>query len=190
MIAVYVVVGLIVILLIVFVLIYNRLVNMHNQMKTLWAQVDVQLKRRHDLIPNLVETARGYMQYERGTLEAVTNARNLAQKVSSAGADARAKAEGELSSALARLLAVVENYPDLKADGNFLALQQQLTETENNISTARQKYNDMVMMCNNLYQQFPSSIVARLFGYRTEEFFEVKPAEERVVPQVSFPQRN
>ncbi|MDP2930959.1 MAG: LemA family protein [Chloroflexota bacterium] len=186
MIAIYVIIGIIVILLIAFIVIYNRLVNVHNQMKNTWAQVDVQLKRRHDLIPNLVETVKGYMQHERQTLESVTNARNLAQAASGASVGDRAKAEGELSGALARLLVVVENYPDLKANQNFLRLQQELTTTENNISSVRQSYNDMVLMCNNLYQMFPSNIVARIFGYRTEEFFEVKLAEERAVPKVGL----
>jgi LemA protein len=186
MIGVYVVIGIVVVLLIIFAVLYNRLVSMHNQMKNLWAQVDVQLKRRHDLIPNLVETVKGYMQHERGTLEAVTKARNLAQSASGSGPAARAQAEGELTGALGRLLAVVENYPNLKANENFLSLQQQLTTTENNISTARQRYNDMVMMCNNLNQQFPSNIVARLFSFHDGEFFEVKPAEERAAPQVTL----
>ncbi len=186
MIAVYVIIGIIVILLIAFIVIYNRLINAHNGMKNAWAQVDVQLKRRHDLIPNLVETVKGYMRHERQTLESVTNARNLAQATSGASVADRAKAEGELGGALARLLAVVENYPDLKANQNFLRLQQELTTTENNIGSARQSYNDMVLMCNNLYQMFPSNIVARIFGYRTEEFFEVKLAEERTAPKVGF----
>ena len=151
-----------------------------------WAQVDVQLKRRHDLIPNLVETVKGYMQHERQTLESVTNARNVAQAASRASVADRAKAEGALGGALARLLIVVESYPNLKANQSFLALQQELTNTENNIGSTRQSYNDMVLMCNNLYQMFPSNIVARIFGYRTEEFFEVKLAEERAAPKVGF----
>lgn len=186
MIAVYVMIGIIVILVIAFIVIYNRLVSTHNMMKNAWAQVDVQLKRRHDLIPNLMETVKGYMQHERQTLESVTNARNLAQTFSGAGVADRAKAEGELSGALARLLAVVENYPDLKANQNFLRLQQELTTTENNIGSARQSYNDMILMCNNLYQTFPSNIVARIFGYKTEEFFELKAAEEGATPKVGF----
>ena len=186
MIAIYVIIGIIVILLIAFIVIYNRLVNVHNQMKNTWAQVDVQLKRRHDLIPNLIETVKGYAQHERQTLESVTSARNLAQAASGASVRDRVKAEGELSSALTRLLVTVENYPDLKANQNFLRLQQELTTTENNISSARQSYNDMVLMCNNLYQMFPSSIVARIFGYRTEEFFEVKAMEEKEAPKVGF----
>jgi len=187
MIAVYVIAGIIVILLIILFVFYNRLVRMHNGMKNLWAQVDVQLKRRHDLIPNLVETVRGYMQHERGTMEAVTNARNQAQTASGSDIAARAQAEGELTGALARLLAVSENYPNLKANENFMALQQQLATTENNISAARQAYNNMVMMCNNLNQQFPSNIVARMFGFHNGEYFEIQSVEEREVPGVKFP---
>ncbi|MBI4303244.1 MAG: LemA family protein [Chloroflexi bacterium] len=186
MIAVYVIIGIVVILVIAFIVTYNRLVNVHNQMKNAWAQIDVQLKRRHDLIPNLVETVKGYMQHERQTLEAVTKARNLAQAASGASVADRAKAEGELSGSLSRLLVVVEDYPDLKANQNFLSLQRELATTENNIGSARQSYNDMVLMCNNLYQMFPSNIVARIFGYRTEVFFEVKLAEERIAPKVGF----
>ncbi|OGO32716.1 MAG: hypothetical protein A2Z29_07845 [Chloroflexi bacterium RBG_16_56_11] len=186
MITVYVILGIIIVLLIIFIVTYNRLVNAHNQMKNAWAQVDVQLKRRHDLIPNLVETVKGYMQHERQTLESVTNARNVAQAASRASVADRAKAEGALGGALARLLIVVESYPNLKANQSFLALQQELTNTENNIGSTRQSYNDMVLMCNNLYQMFPSNIVARIFGYRTEEFFEVKLAEERAAPKVGF----
>ena len=186
MIAVYVIIGIIVILLIIYIVIYNRLINMHNRMKNLWAQVDVQLKRRYDLIPNLVETVKGYAAHERQTFEAVTNARNLAQSASSGNVAGRAQAEGELSSALARLLLVAENYPELKANQNFLSLQQQLSSTENSISTARQKYNEMVMMCNNLNQQFPSNIVARFSGFHDGEFFEVKTTEQRAAPQVKF----
>jgi LemA protein len=135
MVAVYVIIGILVILLIMMGSTYNGLVRLRNQVKNAWAQIDVQLKRRYDLIPNLMETVKGYMKHERETLEAVTNARNLAQQASSSGAGARSKAEGELSSALARLLVVVENYPDLKANQNFLALQEELTSTENKISS-------------------------------------------------------
>ena len=155
-------------------------------MKNAWAQIDVQLKRRHDLIPNLVETAKGYMKHERETLEAVTKARNLAQQLSSAGVGERSKAEGELSSALSRLLAVVERYPDLKANQNFLALQEELTSTENKISFARQFYNDSVLSYNNKTQMFPSNIIASMTGFKAGEFFEVTATEEREAPKVSF----
>jgi len=186
MVAVYIIIGVVVVLLIIFLTIYNGLVRRRNQVKNSWAQIDVQLKRRYDLIPNLVETAKGYMKHERETLEAVTNARNLAQQASSAGAGERAKAEGELSSVLSRLLAVVENYPDLKANQNFLALQEELASTENKISFSRQFYNDSVLRYNNQTQVFPSNILASMFGFKASEFFEVTLAAEREAPKVSF----
>jgi LemA protein len=186
MLAVYIIIGVVVVLLIIFLSIYNGLVRRRNQVKNAWAQIDVQLKRRYDLIPNLVETAKGYMKHERETLESVTKARNLAQQLSSAGAGERAKAEGELSSALSRLLAVVENYPDLKANQNFLALQEELTSTENKISFSRQFYNDSVLRYNNQTQMFPSNIVASMTGFKASEFFEVTLAAEREAPKVSF----
>ena len=186
MITVWVIIGIIVILLIIFVATYNGLVRLRNQTKNAWAQIDVQLKRRHDLIPNLIETVRGYMKFERETLEAVTKARNIAVQTSSAGAAERGKAEGELSGALSRLLVVVERYPDLKANQNFLALQEELTSTENKISFSRQYYNDSVLRYNNQTQMFPSSIIAGMTGFKTGEFFEVTIAEEREAPKVSF----
>jgi LemA protein len=186
MIALWVILGIVVILLVVFASTYNGLVGLRNQVKNAWAQIDVQLKRRHDLIPNLVETVRGYMKYERETLEAVTNARNIAQRASSAGAGERSKAESELSGALARLLAVVERYPDLKANQNFLALQEELTSTENKISFSRQFYNDSVLRYNNKTQMFPSNFVANMMNFKQSEFFEITVPEEKEVPKVSF----
>jgi LemA protein len=186
MLALWIVLGVIGFLLLLLVAIFNGLVRLRNQVKNAWAQIDVQLKRRYDLIPNLVETVKGYMKHERGTLEAVTNARNLAQKLASAGAGERAKAEGELSSALSRLLAVVENYPDLKANQNFLALQEELTSTENKIGFSRQYYNDSVLKYNNQTQMFPSNIVASMTGFKASEFFEVTLAVEKEAPKVSF----
>ena len=186
MLVLWIILGIIGLLLIFFWAAYNGLVRLRNQVKNAWAQIDVQLKRRYDLIPNLMETVKGYMTHERETLEAVTNARNLAQQVSSAGAGARAKAEGELSSALSRLLAVVENYPDLKANQNFLALQEELTSTENKISFSRQYYNDSVLRYNNQTQMFPSNFVASMTGFKASEFFEVTLAVEREAPKVSF----
>jgi len=186
MLAVWIILGIVAVLLILFIAIYNGLVGRRNEVKNSWAQIDVQLKRRHDLIPNLVETVKGYMTHERGTLEAVTNARNLAQQVASSGAGVRAKAEGELSSALSRLLAVVENYPDLKANQNFLALQEELTSTENKISFSRQYYNDSVLRYNNQTQMFPSNIIANMTGFKASEFFEVTVATEKEAPKVSF----
>ena len=186
MIAVWIIIGIVVVLLFLFIAIYNGLVRRRNQVKNAWAQIDVQLKRRYDLIPNLMETVKGYMKHERETLEAVTKARNLAQNLTSAGAGERGKAEGELSSALARLLAVVENYPDLKANQNFLALQEELTSTENKISFSRQYYNDSVLRYNNQTQMFPSNVIASITGFKASEFFEVTLAAEREAPKVSF----
>jgi LemA protein len=172
---IWVIIGVVVILIIIFIAVYNSLVRLRNQVKNAWAQIDVQLKRRYDLIPNLMETVKGYMKHERETLEAVTNARNLAQQAASSGAGARSK-----------LLAVVENYPDLKANQNFLALQEELTSTENKISFSRQFYNDSVLNFNNKTQMFPSNIMASMFGFKAEEFFEVTVAAEREAPKVSF----
>jgi len=183
----YIIVGVVVVLIIVVLIAtYNKLVRLRNQVKNAWAQIDVQLKRRHDLIPNLIETVKGYMKHERETLEAITKARNLAQQAASSGPGARAKAETELSSALGRFLAVVENYPDLKANQTFLALQEELTSTENKLSFSRQYYNDSVLSYNNRTQMFPSNIVASMTGFKASEFFEVSVAEEREAPKVSF----
>jgi LemA protein len=188
MIAVWVIIGVIVLLFLWFILAANGLVGRRNQVKNAWAQIDVQLKRRHDLIPNLVQTVKGYMQYERVTLEAVTNARNLAQNAVGAGMGAQAKAEGELSGALSHLLAVVERYPDLKANQNFVALQEQLTSTENQISFSRQYYTDSVRSYNNKIQMFPSNVVANITGFKPAEFFEITVAAEKEAPKVSFSQ--
>ena len=182
-----IVIGVIVVLLLLILgLNYNSLVRMRNQVRNAWAQIDVQLKRRHDLIPNLVETVKGYMKHERETLEAVTAARNLAQGAIGKGVGTQAKAETDLSGALSRLLAVAENYPDLKANQNFLALQEELTSTENKISFSRQFYNDSVLGYNNKTQMFPSNLIAGMFGFRPDEFFEVEAPAEREAPKVTF----
>ena len=167
---------------------YNGLVKLRNAVKNAWAQIDVQLKRRHDLIPNLVETVKGYKNFERETLEAVTKARNVALQASSSGAGVaeRGKAEGELSGALARLMVVVERYPELKANQNFLALQEELTSTENKIGFSRQYYNDSVLKYNNQTQMFPSNIIAGMFNFKSGEFFEVTAEAERQAPKVNF----
>ena len=164
--------------------IYNSLVRLRNQVKNAWSQIDVQLKRRHDLIPNLIETVKGYMTHERDTLENITKARSAAVDASSV-AD-KSKAESELSGALQRFNLVVENYPDLKANQNFLALQEELTSTENKISFARQSYNDQVLFYNNKIEMFPSNIFAGMFNFAKEEFFEIKVEAEREVPNVKF----
>jgi LemA protein len=188
MIALWIILGILALLIIIIIAIYNGLVGLRNQVKNAWAQIDVQLKRRFDLIPNLVETVKGYMEHERGTLEAVTKARTLAEKVQTAGAAERAKAEGELGSALARLLAVAEAYPNLKANENFLALQEQLTSTENKISFSRQFYNDSVLRYNNQTQMFPSNVIAGMMSFKAGEFFQTTATAEREAPKVSFQQ--
>jgi LemA protein len=165
---------------------YNGLVRLRNQVKNAWAQIDVQLKRRFDLIPNLMETVKGYMKHERETLEAVTQARAAVQKVQSGGAAERGPAEGLLGAALGRLLAVAEAYPDLKANQNFLALQEELSSTENKIAFSRQYYNDSVLRYNNKTQMFPSNVMAGMFGFKAGEFFEVTVPEQREAPKVSF----
>ncbi len=164
--------------------IYNSLVKLRNQVKNAWAQIDVQLKRRHDLIPNLIETVKGYMTHERETLENITKARS--QAVQAEGIGDKAKAEGELTSALGKFNLVVENYPDLKANQNFLSLQEELTSTENKNSFSRQNYNDQVLFYNNKIQMFPSNIVAGMFKFNEEEFFEIEDEKEKEVPKVSF----
>jgi LemA protein len=163
---------------------YNVFVGLRNQVDNAWSQIDVQLKRRHDLIPNLVETCKGYMQHERGTFEAITNARAQAMGAKTV-ADA-AKAEGALGDALNKFMLVVENYPDLKANQNFLAVQEELSSTENKIAFSRQAYNDQAMFFNNRIQMFPSNIVAGIFSFTKRDFFEVSAAAEREAPKVSF----
>ncbi|MFA5293042.1 MAG: LemA family protein [Phycisphaerae bacterium] len=175
----------IVVLFIMFVIgIYNSLVSLRNQVANAWSQIDVQLKRRHDLIPNLIETAKGYMQHERGTLEAVTNARS--QAMGAKGVAESAKAEGVLGKALSKFLLTVEAYPDLKANQNFLALQEELSSTENKIAFSRQAYNDQVLFYNNKIQMFPSNVVAGMFNFAKRDFFEIEDAAEKAVPKVSF----
>jgi LemA protein len=173
------------VLLIFFVIgIYNALIRLRNQVNNAWSQIDVQLKRRHDLIPNLVETAKGYMKHERETFEAITNARSQAMGAKSVAESS--KAEGALGEALSKFMLVVENYPDLKANQNFLALQEELTSTENKIAFARQSYNDQVLFFNNKIQMFPSNIIAGMFKFEKRDFFEIENAAEREVPKVNF----
>ena len=172
-------------LLTIFVIgIYNALIRLRNQVDNSWSQIDVQLKRRHDLIPNLVETAKGYMKHERGTFEAITQARS--QAMGAKTVSEAAKAEGALGEALSKFMLVVENYPDLKANQNFLSVQEELTSTENKISFARQSYNDQVLFFNNKIQMFPSNVIANMFRFTKRDFFEIEAAAEREVPKVSF----
>ena len=176
--------GVLLVIVIWFVVMYNGLVTLRNVVKNAWAQIDVQLKRRHNLIPNLVETVKGYAAHEKDTLENVTRARAAA--VSAEGAGAQSQAEQMLTGALGRLMLVVEEYPDLKANQNFLALQEELTSTENKIGFARQAYNDSVMQFNTKIQTVPTNIVAGAFNFKEEEFFEVQDETVREAPRVSF----
>ena len=163
---------------------YNGLVRLRNRAQNGWAQIDVQLKRRHDLIPNLVETVRGYATHEQKTLENVIAARNQAAGATNVGD--KIKAEGELGGALARLMVVVEQYPDLKANTNFLALQEELTSTENKLGFSRQSYNDDVMKYNTKLETFPSNMIGGAFNFKPEEYFEITNEAERSAPQVKF----
>ena len=164
--------------------IYNGLVRLRNEVKNAWAQIDVQLKRRHDLIPNLVETVKGYAGHEKSTLEAVIQARSKA--VSADSVEDKMAAEAGLSGALGRLMLVVEQYPDLKANQNFLSLQEELTSTENRIGFARQYYNDSVMQFNTRIESFPQNVVAGMFQFRQSAFFEIEDEAAREAPQVKF----
>lgn len=174
----------IVVLIVLFVInTYNTLVGLRNKVKDQWAQIDVQLKRRFDLIPNLVETVKGYAKHESGTLEAVVKARNT--YLSANTPEAQMKADGELTQAITKLFALTEAYPELKANENFKQLQSELTSTEDKISYARQFYNDIVMKYNNKIEMFPSNIVAGMFNFKTQAFFEVNE-EERQNVKVQF----
>jgi LemA protein len=181
---------------IVFVIsIYNRLIALKNRFKNAYSQIDVQLKRRHDLIPNLVETAKAYMSHEKETLEAVITARNQAagsaKQAAADPANAGAMksllgAEQMLTGALGKLFALAEAYPDLKANQNMLQLSEELTSTENKISFARQAFNDSVMVYNTSREQFPASMIAGTFNFQAAQMFEIENAAEKAVPQVSF----
>ncbi len=180
----WIVMGAVVFIVLFAVALYNGLVQLRQRVKNAWSQIDVQLKRRHDLIPNLVETVKGYAGHEKTVLENVTRARG--QAVAAQGVDERAKAERELGGALGRLMLVVEQYPDLKANQNFLALQEELTSTENRIGFSRQAYNDAVMLYNTRLQIVPSNVIASLGAFKEEPFFEIEDKAERAAPQVKF----
>ncbi|MBC8523449.1 LemA family protein [PVC group bacterium] len=190
-----VIVGFILLVVIFVVGIYNGLVGLRNRVKNAYAQIDVQLKRRYDLIPNLVETAKGYMKHERETLEAVISARNQAASAAStaskdptaAGAiKDLASADGALTGALGRLMVVMEAYPDLKANENMMQVQEELTSTENRVAFSRQAYNDAVMTYNNKREMFPSNIVAGLFGFKFAQNWELDDEAARDAPKVNF----
>ena len=180
-----IIVLIILIVFIIFTLIhmYNNLVGLRNRVKNSYAQIEVQLKRRNDLIPNLVETVKGYAAHEKGVFEEVTKARTSVMNASSI--EEASAANNQLTSALKTLFAVAENYPELKANSNFQQLQTELSDTEDKIAYARQFYNDVVLKYNNACQQFPSSIIAKMFGFKEESFFQA-PEAEREVPEVEF----
>lgn len=162
---------------------YNGLIRGRNEVKTAWSSIDVQLKRRYDLIPNLVETVKGYVAHERQTLEVVVKARQQAINFTGSMED-RAKVENALTQSLRSLFALAEAYPNLKANQNFLALQEELATTENKVGFSRQYYNDTAKQYKNRVEVFPSNIIANLFGFKAEPFFQLEAAEERAVPQV------
>jgi LemA protein len=179
-----VVIIVVVVLALVAIWFYNNLVRLRNRVDNAWAQVEVQLKRRWDLIPNLFETVKGYAAHERETFEAVTNARVAAQRAQ--GPAEAAQAEGILSQALGRLFAVAEAYPELRATENFQQLQAQLSETEDKVAVSRQVYNDSVLSYHNAIQTFPGTLFAGPFGFTTREFFEVEDQAQRDAPRVDF----
>ena len=192
---VWILLGLIVVLFTVVISLYNNLVALRNRFKNAFAQIDVQLKRRHDLIPNLVETAKAYLKHEKETLEAVIQARNqastAAKKAASNPADGDAVkslmgAESMLSGTLGKFFALAESYPDLKANQNMAQLSEELSSTENKIAFARQGYNDAVMTYNTACEQFPGSIIAGSFNFKHAEMFEIENEAEKAVPKVSF----
>ncbi len=187
--------GLLVIIVFYVVTVYNRLVTLRNRFKNAFAQIDVQLKRRYDLIPNLVEVSKGYIKHERETLEAVTAARNQAATAAQTAAANPAKAgaiqglmgaEATLTGTLGRLFAVVESYPDLKANQNMMMLMEELSSTENKVSFARQAYNDSVMVFNTTRESFPDMLIAGPFGFTAAQLFEITAPTEREAPKVSF----
>jgi len=181
----YILLGVVVVLLLWAVSLYNKLVANKNLVAEGWSGIDVQLKRRNDLIPNLIETVKGYMGHERGVLDQVTELRTKSQAAQSVGDKARV--EGAMGAALANLFAVAENYPDLKASQNFMELQKSLADIEDQVQLARRYYNGAARNFNILIQSFPSTLIASAFHFTTVEYFEIEDAAERAVPKVAFP---
>jgi LemA protein len=175
----------IVLLVVIVIGLYNKLVSLRNRSENAWAQVDVQLRKRYDLIPNLVEAVKGYAAHERGVFDEVTKARTAAQQAQ--GVREQAEAENALTAAIGRLFAVAEAYPQLRATENFQQLQAQLTEVEGDIAVSRQVYNDTVLTYDTARETLPTSIIAGIFNFREREYFEVEEAAIREAPQVSFP---
>jgi LemA protein len=182
----WVILGVVAVAAVYAITIYNGLVSKRQMVREGWSGIDVQLKRRTDLIPNLMETVKGYMAHEKETLDAVINARAKATSAAASGPEARAKAEGELSSALGRLLAIAEAYPDLKANTTFLEFQAALQTTEDEIQMARRYYNGAVRNYNIQVESFPSNLVANSFKFEMAQYFELENEAERAVPQVKF----
>jgi LemA protein len=182
--ALWIVLGVLVLLVLLFIFIYNRLVSRRIRCQEAWSQIDVQLKRRYDLIPNLVETVKGYAAHEKETLERVIQARNRA--IAASGVKEQAEAENFLTGALRQLFALSESYPNLKANENFAQLQEELTSTENRIAFARQHYNGCVNEYNTTRLKFPSNMVASMFSFRAQDFFEMEEPQEREAPKVQF----
>ncbi|MFN2544958.1 MAG: LemA family protein [Actinomycetota bacterium] len=186
MLALWIVVGVVGFLVLWVIYGFNRLVRLRNRVDNAWSQIDVQLRRRYDLIPNLVEAVKGYAAHEREVFENVTAARAQAQEAQ--GVESQAQAENQVTAGLRRLIAVAENYPQLKANQNFLALQEELTGTESKIAYSRQFYNDQVAEMNTRIQAFPSNLVARTFGFKSRQFFEIDdPAGRPVAVQFQQP---
>ena len=182
-IVIVIIVGLLLLLAFYVIGVYNKLVNARNKVNNQWSQIDVQLKRRADLIPNLVETVKGYAKHEEGTFKAVVEARN--KSVSAVNVNDKIEAENQLTGALNKLFALSEAYPELKANENFMSLQEDLSETEDKITYARQFYNDSAMSFNDLVEMFPSNVVAKMFGFKAFEFFSATE-EEKKAPKVKF----
>jgi LemA protein len=180
----WIVIGLLVLIALSFVAVYNALISKRIRCREAWSQIDVQLKRRHDLIPNLVETVKGYAAHEKETLESVIQARN--QAVQAQGVKEQEQAENMLTGALRQLFALSENYPNLKANENFAQLQEELTSTENRIAFARQHYNDSAAVYNTAREKFPNNIVANMFGFKPRDYFEIEEPSHREAPQVQF----
>ena len=181
--AVIILIIIIVVVALIMISMYNSLIRLRNQVKNAWSQIDVQLKRRHDLIPNLIETVKGYMHHERDTLENITKARSQAVEAESVGE--KAKAEGELTRALGKFNLVVENYPDLKANQNFIRLQDELAGTENRIAVERRRFNDLVRIYNEKLQVFPNVLLAGIFGFTKKPYFEADQ-QAQSAPKVEF----
>jgi len=184
MIILYIILAIAALIILWAIIVFNGFVRLKHRVNEAWSDIDVQLKRRHNLIPNLIETVKGYAKHERGVFEKVTEARTRA--VGAEGVEEKGKAENMLSNTLKTLFAVAENYPDLKASANFLELQRELSDTENKIQAARRFYNGNVRDINIKVERFPSRIIAGMFGFKKREFFEIEEAKERTVPKVQF----